>query len=262
MSQYPMSVGILRCRNELDDTYWGKYIFRFQPLQGNQDGNNQFFQIPQQRIVAWDPTTWSSLGSIPYPGPTPVVPQVYKNNTPMNYGTDYILLDPHGGVLQFQNQTQPVQSDSVDCSFYYTWFDDGELDSHLDHAAAEVGFSAYYTFQDVMTPGIIPVPSGIAPTDIPDALFSAAIMLGSAFAARALSLRFSTRYDTSAGDQSFSPSQMATAYSKLADTLEKQGYTARDDFYKGQSRQYSPAIGVSFSSVGAGWVLPNWIPPR
>lgn len=256
MSQQLQSQGILKCRNELDDQYWSKGVFRFSPMQGAQDGINTVFQIPQQRIVVFNAATWAKSGSV---GNYNLFPQIYKNNVPMVFNTDYILSDYLNGIITYQNNTQPIASDSIDVSFNYLWMTDVDLDNHLDHAAAEIGYVAYYTQPDDLTdPNITPQPIGSTlPTDIPDALFSAIIMLGAAFAARALSLRFSVKYDTSAGDQSWSPSQMAKSFSDLAGTLEKQGYTARDDYYKGQSRQYQPAVNAQI-----GYVLPNVTPPR
>jgi len=235
-------------------------------MLGIQDGTNTVFQIPTQRVVVWNAASWSTLGSI---GTYNLFPQIYKNSVPMLYGTtgaaDYVILDPINSIVKYQNSKQPVQADNMEVTFNYTWMTDVEIDGHMDHAATEIGFSEYFTIQDLTDPNINPPPMGSTlPSDIPDALMSAIVMLGTSFAARALALRFSTRYDTSAGDQSWSPSQMAQHFKDLADSLEKQGYTARDDFYKGQSRQYEPAIGVnpSTSAVGAGFVLPNWTPPR
>jgi len=265
MSQYPQSWGILKCRNELDDQYNSKTAFRFSPLQGPANGTNLVFQIPQQRIVTpatIDPASGLPTGgnsSPPEIGP-PVIPgpQLYVDDTPLLSGTDYNLTDPLNGIITFTNTgKQPNAGNKFDCTFNWTWLTDQELDSHLGHSANEIGFPLYLTSYDLAIPGASPVPHGSQlPSDIPDALFSAIIMLGAAFAARALSLRFSTKYDTSSGDQSFSPSQMAKSFSELADTLEKQGYTARDDYWKGQSRQYYPAVAQQ------GFVLPVWTPPR
>jgi len=255
MSQYPQSQGILRCRNELDDMYGGKQAFRFSPLQGPQNGTNTIFQLPQSRITI--PASGNPPNSANWL--TETFPQIYLDDAPLVFGTDYELSNAFQGVITWLNSANiPNQGNKLDCTFQWTWFTDTEIDNHLDHAANEVGFSVYCTSYDLNVPGptvAAPV-GGTIPSDIPDALYSAIIMLGAAFAARALALRFGTRYDTSSGDQSFSPSAMAERYTDLADKLEKQGYTARDDYYKGQGAQYYPSV------VQAGYVLPNWTPPR
>jgi hypothetical protein len=185
-------------------------------------------------------------------------PQIYIDDNPLTYGTDYAVTDPLNAVITFTNSgKQPNAGNKFDCTFNWTWFTDTELDNHLSHAANEVGYPDYCTSYDLNLPNALLLPVGATqPTDFPDALYSAIIMLGAAFSARALSLRFSTKYDTSAGDQSFSPSAMAQRFHDLADSLEKQGYTARDDYWKGQSRQYYPSV------IGSGFVLPNFTPPR
>lgn len=255
MSLYPQSQGLLRCRNELDDQYNSKVAFRFSPLQGPTNGTNLTFQIPQQRIVL--PASGSPPNSANYFSTT--FPQIYIDDSPLVYGTDYTLTDPLNGIITFLSTgKQPNEGNKFDCTFNWTWFTDTELDNHLDHAANEIGFTTYCTTYDLNVPGptvALPV-NGVQPSDIPDALFSAIIMIGAAFAARALSLRFGTKYSTSAGDHSYNPEVMAERYQALADSLEKQGYTARDDFYKGQSRQYYPAVAQQ------GFVLPNVTPPR
>lgn len=255
MSLYPQSQGLLRTRNELDDQYNSKTAFRFKPLQGPTNGTNLVFQIPQSRIVI--PASGTPPNSANYF--TMTFPQIYIDDSPLSFGTDYVLTDPLNGVITFQGTgKQPNQGNQMDCTFQWTWFTDTELDNHLDHAANEVGFPVYCTNYDleVAGPTVAAPINSIIPSDIPDALYSAIIMLGTAFAARALSLRFSTKYQTSAGDQSFDPTSMAQRYKELADALEKQGYTARDDYYKGQGRQYYPTV------MQAGFVLPNWTPPR
>lgn len=259
MSLYPQSQGILRCRNELDDGYNSKVAFRFSPIQGPANGTNLIFQIPQTRLVI------PAVGTPPSSANSNALlfPQLYVDDAPLAFSSvlnsgEYNVTDPVNGIITFTAAgKQPNQGNKFEATFNWTWFTDAEIDNHLSHAANEVGFADFCTSYDLNIPGALLIPIGAtSPSDIPDALESAIIMLGAAFAARALSLRFATSYDTTAGDMSYSPSQMTKQYSELADRLEKQGYTARDDFYKGQSRQYSPAVQQS------GFVLPNWTPPR
>lgn len=242
MSQYSQLNGILAARSHIDDQYDGKLLFRYKPLQGVIDGKNLIFQIPQTRIVN---VTYNSVN---------IFPQIYKNDAALVFGTDYILQNPKNGVFQFT--AAPVDGDSLDVTANYVWFDDVEWDHHLNRAANEIGFTTYYTQSSGLTnTEILPV-NGTLPSDIPDGLFNAICLLAGSIAGRALALRFATRYDTSAGDHSFSPSQMAKAFTDLAEQLEKRAYNARDDFYKGQGRQYRPATSQQ------GFILPNWTPPR
>jgi hypothetical protein len=245
MSQYTQLNGILAARNHIDDQYDSKRVFRFKPLQGNQDGTNLVFQIPQPRLVILSPYNGQNL-----------FPQIYKNNTPMVFNTDYTVPDPKGGTVQFLSSTTPIDGDSIDVTFNYVWMDDVEWDHHLNRAANEIGFTMYYTASSgIANTETLPV-NGSLPSDIPDGLFNAICLLGVSFVAKALATRFATRYDTSAGDQSFSPSQMSTAFEKIATDFEKRAYNARDDFYRGQGRQYRP------STAFQGYVLPNVTPPR
>jgi hypothetical protein len=245
MGQRTQLEGILDCRANLDDTYDGKVVFQFQPLQGAQDGTNSIFQIPQSRVAVSPP------GYTP-----PVFPQVYVDDTAPVYGTAYNVLNAKQGTLQFTAGNIPTPENSVKVTFNWTWFDDIEIDHHLMRGANKIGFSAYYTSSSSIT-GTESIPSGDnLPTDIPDGLFDAIIQMGASLAAKALALRFSMKYDFGAGDQNFSPSQMAKSYSDLSKELEKSALNARDDYYKGQGRQYRPSTGQT------GYVLPNFTPPR
>jgi hypothetical protein len=131
--------------------------------------------------------------------------------------------------------------------------DDIEMDGHLMCAARECGFSAYYTSFDSVTGTSKPA---TIPTDIPDALISAIEHLGGYHVAEALGTRFATKYDTEAGDHTFSPSSMAERYNDIAERLHKVGLATRDDFFKGLGRQYRPAIS------SRGWPLSTYIPVR
>lgn len=250
LSIYNQVQGLAAARVFIDDGSTSKFVFQFQPLIGAQDGNNLFFQIPQERVVL------NVAGGL--------FPQIYSNKKPLAYTTDYSLTSPKNGVVAFValNVNIPKPEDEIAVSFYYTWFDDIEWDAFLNRAAGEIGFTRYYSRNadgslPTVAVGTETLPTnGLYPTDIPDALFNAIGLLGASAAARTLALRFASRYDTSAGDQSFSPSQMSTAFQKLAVDLEKKAYMARDDFYKGQGRQYATATGV------AGFVLPQFTPRR
>lgn len=248
MSQRTQQGGIQACRIDLDDQYDGKTVFQFSPLQGAQDGTNLNFQIPQSRIVVTPPG---------YPN---LFPQIYINDLPMAYSTIYTIPNPKAGNVAYTAGNSPKITDSVKVTFNWTWLDDIELDSLLNRASNEVGLLTYYTNPPQAgptTPGAEPVPSGgSVPTDIPDGLYQAIIKLAVAAAASSLARRFSMKYDFSAGDQSYSPSQMAKMYSDLAKDAKKEGLNARDDFYKGQGRQYQPQTGKQ------GYILPNWTPPR
>lgn len=239
MSLYSQQTAISAARAHVDDGYDSKRVFRFNKLQGNIDGSNLVFQIPQARLVV---------------SPAGLAPQGYKNNTPLVFNTDYTVPDPKGGTVQFV--APPVDGDAIDFTFNYVWMDDVEWDHHLNRAANEIGFTTYYTSSSSIA-NTEPLPvNGTIPSDIPDGLFNAICLLGASFVAQALSLRFATRYDTSAGDQSFSPSQMSKAFDTIREKLEKRAYTARDDFYKGQGRQYRPA------TAQQSFVLPEVTPPR
>lgn len=244
MSVYTQQQIINSCRIQLDDKYDGKIVFQFSPLQGELDGTNPVFQIPQSRVVV-------------YPAISPTVfPQLYKNNVALVFDDDYEMLNPKAGIFQYLDDI-PKPGDDQRMTFNWTWFDDIELDQFLTDAAGEIGFTTYYCIASSI-PGTItqPIQGGSIPSDIPDGLANAIALLGAARAAAALARRFAMKYDISAGDQSFSPSQMSKQFSDLSKSLEKTGLNARDDYYKGQGRQYSPAI------KQAGYVLPNWFPPR
>lgn len=242
MPLYSQQTGINSVRVLIDDGYGAKLVTQFSPLQGILNGTNTTFQIPQSRITLF-----------PAINPT-IFPQLFKNIAALIYGTDYTLTTPKQGRLNLV--AAPLAEDSLTCTFNWNWFDDVEMDSFLTNAAQKVGFTSYYTTSSNI-PNTLPVPSGgNLPTDIPSGLFDAITELAGSLAAKALSMRFAMKYDISAGDQSFSPSQMAKAYSELSTSLEKSGLNARDDFYKGQGRQYSP------STAQQGYVLPNWTPRR
>lgn len=245
MSQYSQVNGIQSARNNLDDQYAGKGIFQFSPLQGKMDGVNLVFQIPQSRIAVYQDATMN------------LFPQIYKNKVPLVWNVDYVLTSALNGVITFASGKQPTEGDEITCTFNWTWFTDVELDRHLNRAAGECGFVQYYcTAPTVLGSDPLPTGNSAAPSDIPDALFTAITLIAAGLAARALSLRLGTSYDTSAGEQSYSPSQMSTIYEKLALDLEKRGYNARDDFWKGQGRQYRP------STAAQGYVLPSVTPRR
>lgn len=248
MSQRTQQGGIQACRIDLDDQYDGKTVFQFSPLQGAQDGTNLNFQIPQSRIV------------VTPPGYPTLFPQIYINEIPVAYPTIYGIPNPKAGLVAYTAGNAPKVTDSVKVTFNWTWLDDIELDSILNRASNECGFLTYYTNPPQAgptTPGAEPVPQGgSVPTDIPDGLYQAIIKLAIAAAAASLARRFSMKYDFSAGDQNYSPSQMAKMYSEIAKDAKAEGLNARDDFYKGQGRQYRPASGQQ------GYILPNWTPPR
>lgn len=242
MSQRSQQGGILACRIDLDDQYDGKTIFQFSPLQGIQDGVNANFQIPQSRVVV------TPGGYVPA-----VFPQIFINEATIAYPTAYTIPNPKQGLVQFQPGFIPKISDSIKTTFNWTWFDDIELDSLLNRASNECGLSAYYTSSPTIsnTEAV-----AVLPTDIQDGLYQAIIKLAIAAAAAALARRFSMKYDFGAGDQNYSPSQMAQSYTELSKDAKKEGLNARDDFYKGQGRQYQP------QSASGGFILPNWTPPR
>jgi hypothetical protein len=246
MSQYTQQNGLNSCRVALDDNYDGKTVFQFSPLQGELDGTNATFQIPQSRIVIF-----------PGVGTPTIFPQLYKNSAPLAFNTDYTVPNAKQGLILFATPAIPKPGDALTATFNWTWWDDIELDQFLTKGANEIGFTTYYCSSSSV-PGTIvqPIPGGSIPTDIPDGLFNAITLIAAGLAARALAMRFSLKYDISAGDQSFSPSQMAKSYSELAKDLEKRGYAARDDFYKGQGRQYRPA------TAQQGYVLPTVTPKR
>jgi hypothetical protein len=251
MSQRIQQDGLDGARGHYDDQYTSKTIYLFAPLQGAQDGVNPFFYIPQPRIVV-------------RPNDTPAnVPQLFQNDKALAFGTDYTVPDSNKGLFNINvGGTKPPQpGDSIKVTLNWLWMTDTELDLHLTRAANEVGFTTYYTNPPATGPTIpgtaaIPV-NGSLPSDIPDGLFNAICMLAASYACKGIAQRYSLRYDTSAGDQSNSPSQMAQSFSKLADSLKKEALNARDDFYKSQGRQYRPE-----TSVGAGFVLPPVTPPR
>lgn len=231
MSQWTQADAISAARGECDDAVDGKIIFSYSPLLGNQDGTNKIFQIPQPRIVG------SFL-------------QVFKNGVALTTPTDFTLTDAKKGIITFV--TAPAITDEITVTFTYTWFDDLEFDHHLNRAANELGFDAYYT-QAATVAGSETV---ALIDDFPNGLKGAIILLAAARACQALADRFAVKYDVSAGDQDFSPSQMAEKYETLAEKLYDRGIKARDAFYQGQGRQYRPAIGTT------GFVLPNWTPKR
>jgi len=239
--QLLQSNAITMCRAEVDDAVDGKVIFNFSPLLGNQDGVNTLFQIPAQRVVVGSNFT------------------IYKNQVALVLGVDYNVLNYKTGAIQFTSA--PTIQDSLSTTFPYTWMDDIEFDHHLNRAASELGYIPYYTGNNTVSGTEQPLDENGNPivlTDWPHRLLAALIYLGGYHAASAISSRFAQKYDISAGDKSYSPSQMAEAYEKLAARLQKQGLVARDDFYKGnpQGSQYRPSIATM------GYILPNVTPPR
>lgn len=246
MSLYNQQAGINAARNTIDDQYQAKSVFRFNPLQGLQDGTNKIFQIPQTRIV-------NNVLQAP-------IPIIYKDGSALGTPADWAFIDPVASSLQFA--TAPDTDSELSASFYYTWFTDVEWDRHLNRAANNLGFTRYFTLNsDGTAPSLISgteaLPgNGIYPSDIDDGLWAPLTVLAGAHAARALAFRYSTRYDTSAGDQSFSPSQMAVALEKIADSLFKQAAADIAFFYDAQGRAANPAVGT------AGLCLPAWTPKR
>jgi hypothetical protein len=239
MSQYTQQNGIDAARRLVDDWYDSKFVSQFTDLQGEQDGQNKIFTIPGGRLV---------VHSI-------LFPQAYNSGTPLTFNTDYTVPTPKNGQIVFA--TAPPESETLAVDFNYTWFDDLEWDNFLTLVSKKIGLTSYYVGPSTVA-GSSAIPAGGAsPADIPDGLFDAICQLAAALAAEALAQRFATKYDLSAGDQSFSPSQMAEMFDKRATKLEKGGLNARDDFYKGQGRQYSPSL-----STTAGFVLPPITPPR
>jgi len=251
MSQRSQYNGIQACRIDLDDFYEDKTVFQFSPMQGTQDGLNSIFQIPQSRVV---------VVSTANGYPNNVFPQIYVNEAALSYPTAYSVLNAKQGIIQYNSGYIPKVTDSVKVTFNWTWFTDVELDSILNRAANEIGYLTYFSNppQSAPTiPGSEPIPvNGTIPTDIPDGLYNAIIKLAVANAASALARRFSMKYDFGAGDQNYSPSQMAKSYTQLAKDAKSEGLNARDDFWKSQGRQYFP------SSAQQGYILPDWTPKR
>jgi hypothetical protein len=243
VSQYTQQNGVDAARRLLDDWYDSKFVSQFTDLQGTQDGANKIFTIIGGRLVIY-----------PIASPT-LFPQMYEDGEPLIFNTDYAVPNPKSGQVSLTNA--PLESDSLAVDFNYTWFDDLEWDSYLCRAANKINFTLYYTGASTI-PGTFQLPvGGTAPADIPDGLFDAIMQFAAAMASEALAQRFATRYDTAAGDQSFNPSQMASAFDKRAAKLEKAGLNARDDYYKGQGRQYQSAI-----KVNTGFELPPITPQR
>jgi hypothetical protein len=214
-----------------DDIEGGKTVVFYSPLIGDQDGVNTIFQIPQSRLVA------SSV-------------IIYKNKTPLG-PSDFTLTDSLRGLLRFT--VAPAEEDETEATFSFVYMTDIELDGHLLCGAQECGYTSYYTiFSDI--PGTT-APDSL-PTDIPIGLLNAMEHLGGYHSAEALVMRYATKYDTEAGDQTFSPSTIADKYDKLAERLHKTGLNARDDFWKSQGRQFHPAMAMR------GYTLPPYTPAR
>lgn len=242
MSQYTQQNGIDSARRLIDDWYDSKFVNQFTDLQGAQDGINTIFTVIGGRLIVTPPSAPS------------LFPQVYNGGAKGTFNTDYTVPVPKNGQIIFA--VAPLETDSIAVDFNYTWFDDLEWDLFLCRAANKIGLTLYYTGASTV-PGSFQLPvGGTSPADVPDGLFDAICQLGASLAAEALAQRFASRYDISAGDQSFNPSQMADAFDKRAAKLEKGGLNARDDFYKGQGRQYKPA------TANVGFVLPPITPRR
>jgi hypothetical protein len=226
-------------RAEIDDSVDGKVINDFSPALGKQDGQNIYFQIPSQRVVIQNF-------------------QIFKNRLPLTIVTDYNVTNAKLG--QFNYSVAPKPGDEYRFNFTFTWADDLEIDHHLQRAANEMGYYTYHTDQPGSVAGC-EVPSDdngnpLVMTDFPSGLVAALVYGGAYRIASALATRFAMKYDVSAGDKSYSPSQMATAYEATATRLNKSFLNARDDWYKGQGRQFRPSIHTQ------GFVLPNVTPKR
>ena len=243
MPEYTQQAGINAARATIDDQYTSKNVFQFSPLKGLQDGTNKIFQIPQSRIV-------NNVNQAP-------LPIIYKNKVALVNPDDWSFLDPVASSIQFVNS--PALEDDLATSFYWTWFTDAEWDQFLIKAANGIGFSSYFT----TLLGTIPTPlSGTVflsvsesyPSDWPNGLWSPGNLMAGGYAAQALATRYAVRYDTSAGDQSFSPSQMTTAFTKLAEDLFKRADAQILEYYKGQGRE-----GQAFASKKT-YCLPPWTP--
>jgi hypothetical protein len=250
VSQRIQQDGIDGARAHYDDQYTSKTIYLFSLLQGVQDGVNTLFYMPQPRLVVR-----------PSDNP-PNVPQLFLNDEALTFGTDYTVVDFMKSLFNISvgGVTPPKPGDTITVTTNWLWMSDIELDLHLTRAANEVGFTTYYTNPPSSGPTIpgtaaIPV-NGTLPTDIPDGLFNAICLLAASYACKSIAQRYSLRYDNSAGDQSNSPSQIAKSFTELSKDLKKDALNARDDFYKGQGRQYQP------STSQQGYVLPPVTPPR
>jgi hypothetical protein len=231
MMQATQAAVIEAARILTDDIEGGKTVVFYSPLIGAQDGTNKVFQIPQSRII----------------GDSVII---YKNQVPLD-PSQFTVTDELRGLLQFT--AAPLITDEIAVTFSFAFMTDIELDGHLLCGAQECGLEAYYT-QFSGIPGTT-APATI-PTDIPAGLLNAIEHLGGYHVSEALVMRYATKYDTEAGDQTFSPSTIADKYDKLAERLHKTGLNARDDFFKGRGRQYYPAIG------SRGWPLPPYVPSR
>ena len=231
MSTFLQVDAIFAVRQEIADEEDGKIVFEYSPLLGLQDGANKDFQIPQSRIVA------SSL-------------KVFKNKVLLVLTTDYVIINAKTGEIQFV--AAPKIEDEITVTFLFTWFIDTELDRHLNRSANDMGFATYHTGSKTV--------SGSETTDIlsdmPNGLKGALILGGAYHAAKALVSRLAVKYDISAGDHSYTPSQMADKYDGLTEKLWESFKEARDAFYQGQGRQFQPSIETK------GYVLPSITPKR
>src|SRR5204863_7700799 len=131
---------------------------------------------------------------------------------PLTQGTDFSFLNPKMGTLQFV--AAPAVADELTVTFTYVWFLDDELDTLMNRAANECGFSAYYTDSSSIV-GAEAVDE--LPTDIQNGLKNAISLIAASTAAAALADRFAQKYQVQAGDQSFNPEAMAQRYSDMAD---------------------------------------------
>src|SRR5271154_4911800 len=89
MGQYSQQQAIAAARAYYDDAYDSKIMFQFSPLQGNFDGTNPVFQIPQERMVV-----------LPGNNP-PLVPNVFLNDVLISFGIDFIILNQKASIIQF-----------------------------------------------------------------------------------------------------------------------------------------------------------------
>lgn len=250
MSQRTQQEAINASRNHIDDQYNSKIITNFNQLTGVIDGENTIFYIPQSRLVVVNPPVVLS----------PIFPQLFNYGKALVFGADYDVTNPDLGQLEIEyGGTQPPKpGDELALTTNWLWMNDIEMDHHLNRAANEVGFTTYFTLPNPATIAggeALPI-GGTQPSDVPDGLYNAICLLAAGYAARAIANRYSIRYDSSAGDQSFSPSQVAKSFTELAKDLEKRGLEARDDHWKGQGRQFYPSVKQQ------GYILPNIVPNR
>jgi len=210
------TTALLELRQMIADTQYNKRSTK-KKLVGDVDGSNKLFYSYDKRILG------DTL-------------DVFVDNEKVCYD----LNDAISGEIQLKNA--PEASQSVTASYYWTWWTDDELTNFLNKGAQMCGqISPEAESDPANDQSYLLIPPGLRNGALNFAASLADTALVQYLVARKHSQEFALEQD---GGDDEGYSKFLDSLSKAASTFMKTGMTMRDDFYKAQGRQYSPAFGI------------------